>query len=57
MNKQIYQLEDQIKLYHAQHTAQAEEKKFLREAVSEANMELEVWWCTHVCIAACNQVQ
>ncbi|KAL5473502.1 hypothetical protein EMCRGX_G027992 [Ephydatia muelleri] len=41
LNKQIYQLEDQIKLCQAQHMAQSEEKKFLREAVSEANMELE----------------
>lgn len=42
LNKQIYRLEDQIKVCQAQHIAQSEEKKLLREAVSEANMELEV---------------
>ncbi len=37
----IYKHEEQVALYEAQYAAQAKETRAVREAVTEANMELE----------------
>jgi len=38
----IYKHEEQVAMYEAQYAAQARETKAVREAVTEATMELEV---------------
>ena len=45
LTSRAHSLEEQLALHDAQRRAQAQERKALKEAVTEATMELEVLYC------------
>ena len=46
LTRQIASLEEQLSLYDAQYSAQSQETKAVKENLTEADMELEVYTCT-----------